>query len=89
MAIHNSMVEICCYAAPIAMEITSESLDRIEFFNTHRAKHSPRFLIRTYSFTSEAGATREATAAPSVEFVSGSSRNLRMICGTSGEDMKL
>src|SRR5580700_5468787 len=27
MAIHNSMVEICCYAAPIAMEITSESLD--------------------------------------------------------------
>src|SRR5579872_1586400 len=38
MAIHNSMVEICCYAAPIAMEITSESLD------PHRVAQHPRLI---------------------------------------------
>ena len=38
---------------------------------------------------SGAGATREAAAAPAGGLVSGSSRNLRMICGASGEVMKL
>jgi hypothetical protein len=32
------MVEICCYAAPIAMEITSESLDPHRVFQHPQAK---------------------------------------------------
>jgi hypothetical protein len=43
MAMHNSMVEICCYAAPIAMEIQQNLSIRIEFFNTHRPMHSSTF----------------------------------------------
>jgi hypothetical protein len=35
MAIHNSMAKICCYAAPIAMEITPKISDLNRVFNTH------------------------------------------------------
>src|SRR5215472_14868102 len=38
MAIHNSMVELCCYATPIAMGIGLRSLD------PHRVFQHPRDL---------------------------------------------
>jgi len=34
------MVELCCYAAPIDVEIASKSPICTEFFNTYRASHS-------------------------------------------------
>jgi len=34
------MVELCCYAAPIDVEIASKSPICTEFFNTYRAMHS-------------------------------------------------
>jgi len=39
MAIHNSMVELCCYAAPIDVEIASKSPICTEFFNTYPCYH--------------------------------------------------
>jgi hypothetical protein len=56
---------------------------------TDQAACPRRFLIQAYCVFSVAGATCEAAAAPAGGLVSGSSRNLPMICGTSGELMKL
>ncbi len=47
-----------------------------------------RLLIQAYFF-SGGGAACEAAAAPAGAFVSGSARNLPIICGTSAEVMKL
>jgi hypothetical protein len=38
MAIHNSMVKLCCYATPIAMGIASKSLDLHRVFQHPQAK---------------------------------------------------
>ena len=48
-----------------------------------------RLLIQAYCFFSGGGAACEAAAAPASAFVSGSARNLPIICGTSAEVMKL
>ena len=48
-----------------------------------------RLLIQAYCFFSGGGAACEAAAAPAGAFVSGSARNLPIICGTSAEVMKL
>jgi hypothetical protein len=48
-----------------------------------------RLLIQTYCFFSVGGAACEAAAAPAGAFVSGSAKNLPIICGTSGGVMKL
>jgi hypothetical protein len=49
MAMHNSMVEICCYAAPIAMEIQQNLSIRIEFFNTHACSRQLTLRASSYS----------------------------------------
>jgi hypothetical protein len=48
-----------------------------------------RLLIQAYCLFSSGGAACEAAAAPAGAFVSGSARNLPIICGTSAEVMKL
>ena len=45
MAIHNSMVKLCCYAAPIAMEITSKSSGLHRVFQHPRLKSSIEALL--------------------------------------------
>jgi len=63
--------------------------DAVELKRTDQAACPLGFLIRAYRVFSGAGATCEAAAAPAGGLVSGSSRNLRIICGASGEVMKL
>src|SRR5229473_1706590 len=48
-----------------------------------------RLLSQAYCFFSSGRAACEAAAAPASTFVSGSARNLPIICGTSDEVMKL
>ena len=48
-----------------------------------------RLLIQAYCFFSSGRAACEAAAAPAGAFVSGSARNLPIICGTAAEVMKL
>jgi len=48
-----------------------------------------RLLIQAYCLFPGGGAACEAAAAPADRFVSGSARNLPIICGTSAEVIKL
>jgi hypothetical protein len=48
-----------------------------------------RLLIQAYCFFPYGGAACEAAAAPACAFVSGSARNLPIICGTFAEVIKL
>jgi len=71
------------------MQGVEHPLDAVELKRTDQAACPLGFLIQAYCVFSDAGATCEAAAAPAGGLVSGSSRNLRMICGASGEVMKL